>query len=592
MNQDPEPSKPARSTLNQVVLGAVTIIAAVVPRLAMAETAETVQLDPFEVIEHPTGADERTAAVWVVSRDEDAPTPPRLPDLLTTIPGVHIDRAGGPGGRSTIYLRGTEENHTLVLLDGVPINDITDSRGGGVDFSAVEPSLVQRIAVVRGPASVRHGPEVLGGIAHIETSSEGARAPSIGVEAGTDHFARAHADAGFSTSGPAILNLGGSLAREGSISDGGRTQLGFARAGVAIRGPVEFRASLWHLSHEADAFPDDSDGRRLAVIRTLEHRDESRTGLALRATGDGMGGKWTVTADAAQFDVTIDTPGVASGIRDPQGLPPIQSDTRLRRFRAALISDWSVTDGSIAAGIDAEQERGRDDSQIDFGGFAFPTDFQLTRTRGGLFVEGTRNLGKGVLFAAGGRVDRYDGEFTRGTGRAGLLGAIGDGAMQWRVNAGTAFKPPSFYGLAHPIVGNPDLAPERVTTAEIGLRRAIGDRRGLIDLTVFTTRTRDAVDFEAGPPPRVVNIDGLRSQGVELAVQTRLTTALTVSGALAYIEARSQPDERRMRSRPDWRGNLGIAWRPADSVVISGTLVTVGSIPDSSIPTGDLVLGE
>ncbi|MGH8016733.1 MAG: TonB-dependent receptor [Opitutaceae bacterium] len=553
---------------------------------------ETVQLDVYEVIEHPTGADERTAAVWVVTPEEGAPPPARISDFMTQVPGVHIDRAGGPGGRSTIYLRGTEENHTLVLLDGVPLNDLTDSRGGGVDFSAIDPSLVEKIAVVRGPASVRHGPEVLGGIAHIETTREGDGKSRVGAEIGTDHFRRGHADGRFTFGQDGSFNLGGAISNEGSIEDGGRTQLQFARASFAVKQPVEIRGALWHLRHRADAFPDDSGGERLAVLRELEHRDEQRTGLSFSARGLGLGGAWTASADAALFDVLIDNPGVAPGVRDPAGLPPIVSDTRLRRYRASFVHDRAGAGWSLAAGFDVQHESGRDDSEIDFGGFTIPAGFSLDRTRAGVFVEGTRNLTDNILAAAGGRFDRFDGEFSRGTARIGLLGSFNNDKTQWRFNAGTAFKPPSFYGLAHPLVGNPDLEPESVRTFEIGLRQPLGDGNGLIDFTLFTTRTRNAVDFEAGPPPRVVNIDGLRSQGAELACTTRLTTAWTVRGAVAYSDARSRPDDERMRSRPRWRGDVALTWSPMDALRITGRIVAVGSTPDSSIATGDVVLGS
>lgn len=551
---------------------------------------QPVQLDPFDVIAHPSGADERTAAVWVVEPKSEIALPYRTSDLLDAVPGVHVDHAGGPGGRSSIYLRGTEENHTLVLLDGIPLNDPTDSRGGGVDIAMIDPALIDKIAVVRGPASVRYGPEVLGGVVHLETADNSEEGTRISGEAGGDHFANASADASRELGRDGILTLGGSLFRDGSLREGSRLHREFARGALAFRTPINFRLAGWYDRNDAYSFPDDSGGGRLAVVRDLEHRESNREGLSLRASGEIPVGKWTATADAAQMDTTIDTPAVAPGVRDPAGLPPVFSDSRFRRFRTSLIADFDSEQGALGVGLDAQREAGDSTGTIDFGGFSLPTAFDLTRTRAGVFAEGSRKIGSNVLVAVGTRLDRFSGEFTRTTARIGAVGPIGGENTQWRVNAGTAFKPPSFYALAHPLVGNPDLKPESVASFEFGMRHAWGHGNGIVDITLFNTRTRNAIDFDPGPPPMIVNVDGIRSRGAELALKLRLMDQFSMSAAATYTDARSQPDGARMRSRPRWRANVTIEWHPASGVTLAGTIKSVGTVPDSSIPTGDVLL--
>jgi outer membrane cobalamin receptor len=579
---------PASALFRSVAVAALATLAALA-RPAAAST--TVQLDPFEIIAHPSGTDERTASVWIVRADDHAPPPARLADRVNLVPGVLVDRAGGPGGRSTIYTRGTEENHTLVLLDGVPINDPTDSRGGGVDLSSVEPALVDSVAVVRGPASVRHGPEALGGILHLDTRSPAASGLRGGIELGGD-FHRVVLEASHAFAERVHGALGASASSDGSVEEGGRTRLHLVRASFRRDGDVSWRGNVWTLRHRADVFPDDSGGYRLAILRETEARDETRTGIAVRAESESDWGRWSAAFDASHSDVETETPGVAPGLRDPAGLPPITSDTDLRRIRARFALDRAGDHGTFGFGLDAQHEKGRDESTIFFGPFAFPADFALERNRGGLFAEGTRRLGTGILLAAGIRHDLFDGEDDRTTARAGVLGTLPDGRTQWRVNAGTAYKPPSFYALAHPIVGNPDLAAESVRSAEVGLRRAFHDGRTLLDATVFVSRTRNAVDFDPGPPPRVANIDGLRSRGVEFALDTRISAGVRLRGALTHVDARAQPDGTRMRSRPRWFGSVSGAWRPLEGLELAATLTGASSTPASSIPTGDLVLGS
>ena len=74
-------------------------------------------------------------------------------ELLRQVPGLHIDQPGGRGGVSSLYVRGGDPNFTVVLIDGVKVNDTTNSRGGSFDFATLDVDSIERIEVVRGPLS-------------------------------------------------------------------------------------------------------------------------------------------------------------------------------------------------------------------------------------------------------------------------------------------------------------------------------------------------------------------------------------------------------------------------------------------------------
>jgi outer membrane receptor protein involved in Fe transport len=226
---------------------------------------------------------------------------------------------------------------------------------------------------------------------------------------------------------------------------------------------------------------------------------------------------------------------------------------------------------------------------LDFGGFALPTDFDFERTRVGGFTEIDGLIANDTTMTGGVRVDDYDDGFTRATARIGLLHTTAN-ALQWRVNAGTGFKPPSFYALAHPLVGNPDLRPERATSFDAGVRGGLANDRGMWDLTVFDARFRDGVDFDPGPPPQLVNRTEIRTRGVELGVRFRATEQWLVQAAVSNSTARTEPDGERLRLRPRWRGTVKVAWLPTDDLQITGAVEHVGSLPDTSIPTADVTL--
>src|SRR5262249_36536289 len=86
----------------------------------------------------PTSLDRMTAPVTVISREQiEAQQVESVTELLRQVPGVHIDQAGSRGGTSSVYLRGSKPNLVIVMIDGIKVNDPTNSRGGSFDFSTL-----------------------------------------------------------------------------------------------------------------------------------------------------------------------------------------------------------------------------------------------------------------------------------------------------------------------------------------------------------------------------------------------------------------------------------------------------------------------
>lgn len=560
--------------------------------LAQTPAEPVVKLDPFVVTAHPSGADERAASVWVIAPDSAALPASRLADLLLGVPGLTIDQPGGPGGRSTLYLRGGEENHTVVFLDGIPLNDPTNNRGGGVDLSLLEPALLRSAAVVRGAASVRYGPDALAGVVHLGTQAAPANEANLLAEAGGDGFRRGALSASrVLADGSSSFQLGLAGTDDGSLADGSRAMRRFARGAFSTTfGSTNLRVSLWHARHNADSFPDESGGREFAVLRDLERREDRQTASAIHLDGQAGDGHWTATADAAQFDATVTSPGVAAPPDNPYaGLPASTDDTRLRRYRASLGYEQNFSGWGTALGLDAQREQGRDAGSLQFGPMVLPTSFAADRERVGAYAETSGHLAPAVTLVAGARADHYGDGVTRGTFRGGLLGQI-DPATQWRLNAGTAFKPASFYALSNPLVGDATLKPEHARMIDTGLRHAFAGGRLLLDLTVFESRIRNGVDYDP-VLGRLVNRTGIRSRGTELAATWRPLATLALAGSLTTDDARSNPGDERMRNRPRWRSGVSASWTPVTTFSCTAALTATGNVTDTAKPTGDLTLG-
>ncbi len=561
---------------------------------ALAQSAATpvVLLDPFPVLAHPSGADERAASVRIVTADAATLPACDLAGLLRDVPGLVVDQPGGPGGRSTLYLRGGEENHTAVFLDGIPLNDPTNNRGGAVDLATLEPALLRSAAVVSGAASVRYGPDILAGALHLGGQSAPTNEAAMLVDAGGTDFRRAALGASrVLGDGASSLHVGVAGADDGSLAAGSRAERRVARGAFATRlGSTNLQVSLWHLRHEADSFPDESGGIEYAVLRDLEHRENRQTAGSVRLDGEAGAGRWTASADAAQFEATVGSPGVLAPADNPyDAVPPSTDDTHLRRYRASLGYEHNLSGWATAVGVDAQREQGTSNGSIDYGAMILPTAYATDRDRLGAYAETSGKLLPSVTLVGGARVDHYDTGATRGTYRAGLFGLIGS-ATQWRVNAGTSFKPASFYALANPLVGDPELKPERARSLDAGLRQAFAEGRLLVDLTGFASRIRDGVDYDP-VLGRLVNRSGIHSRGAELTTTWRPCDTLAVGGTLTYTNGHSTPGRERLRCRPEWRGGVSATWTPVPTFVLEARLTASSDLPDSAKPTGARLVG-
>ena len=131
--------------------------------------------------------DASLAAVSVIDREEiEALQPLTVADILRTVPGLTVSNTGGLGQPSSVFLRGSESDHVLVLIDGVKVGSTTL---GSTSFQYLDPDQIERIEVVRGPRSSLYGPDAIGGVIQIFTRDP-AKAPRASAFAtgGTDDY--------------------------------------------------------------------------------------------------------------------------------------------------------------------------------------------------------------------------------------------------------------------------------------------------------------------------------------------------------------------------------------------------------------------
>ncbi|MBM0105369.1 TonB-dependent receptor [Steroidobacter sp. S1-65] len=538
----------------------------------------------------PITDEDLAASITVLRRDEfDIEKPVELADLLRRVAGMHVDTVGGRGGTGSIYVRGADPNYTLVLVNGVRVNDPTNSRGGSFDWSALDIADIERIEIARGPYSAIYGGDALAGVINIVTRPESMSTITVDAAAGAYDTSDLSLRAVLPTD-DARWHFGVGESNEGERVRGNDFEVRRISGGVAASLGETTDLSVFGRYSEAtrEGFPDDSGGFQYAALRDPEHRESQETlfsaGLVQRLSDATV----SLTLGYVERGENIDSPGVAPGVRDPFGVPASLVDTNLERYTATLSATQPLSNAvSVAYGVDWQREAGSSDGVIDLGGFLAPTSFELTRSYWAAFAEMRVQTSLGLSAQAGARVDMPESESSVTSPRLRVAYAMPEDvtiAVSW----GKAFKLPSLYALGHPLVGNTTLAPERSRSYEIELSQERGAARW--SATWFDSEYRDAIDFDSGPPPQLVNRNRVRSRGVELAGRLKAGAQWSFDASITHARSRITATDNELRNRPDWSGSLGMRWAPTQALTLSLAATYVGSSFDSSIATGDVRL--
>ena len=536
------------------------------------------------------------ASVTVVTREElDRQQPTSVVDVLRHVPGLHIDQKGGRGGISSVYMRGADPNYTLVLIDGVAVNDPTDSRGGAYDFSALDPADIERIEVARGPLSAIYGGNAVAGVINVITR----RSPrqGLGAEAHVGeegmHRASLRAD---TTSGTMSWSATVGEADDGEqlIGDRFRARQFSGGASYVPDAQTSVHLTARQVRSDRKAFPDDSGGPMFATLRSTETSEAEETLIGATAAHT-INERIGYSASASYFRRTgdQDSPGVAPGARDPFGIPASTRDVTFERLGSTVAATFAVASNiTLVTGADVYRESGDVNGSLDFGGFAMPTEFTLKRTQWAGFSEAAWQVKPHWSLLAGLRIDDSDGQTSTTSPRLNVSYNIPALRAQLSATWSEGFKLPSMYALSDPIVGNATLQPERSESRELAIRSLPEQQRLQWELTYFAATYRDAIDFDAGPPPRLVNRTRIETRGVEASGRAGLNERLFIAANVLHTSNDVAGSDSELRNRPEWRGSVSVEWIPAPEWTLAAAFVSSGSFADSSIPTGDVRLSS
>lgn len=437
------------------------------------------------------------AATTVLNREDiERSQAPDLIDLLARKAGVDVSRTGGPGAVSTLFLRGGNSNHTLVLIDGVRVNS---PQQGLYDFANVPLERIERIEIVRGPRAALWGSDAIGGVIQIFTRDPASR----GVQLRAGSFDRQEA-----------------AAQWGLAS--GRSSLGIGAGVVDVGGYNASTPSNFSFDPDKDGFRNQHLG--LAGRTVLGTQALAARALLVRADVDFDRGESEVrnrqlgaTLDGALADAWTHSLAVGHDRQDITTRSSFGSRFESRRTTLDWVNELALgKGGALLFGLNHGDE---DVVSRDAAGAVV---YDRGRRNTGLFTA-WRGSVDGQNWDLAARLDDNS-QFGRTSTAQAAWGFALDNGWRTRLGWGQGFRAPSTNELYAPgfggfFAGNPDLRPERSRSLEAALGWE-GDATG-VELSAYRSRVTDLIAF-AGPVFRATNINQARLEGLELEGRTAL----------------------------------------------------------------------
>lgn len=450
-------------------------------------------------------------------------------DILQNVPGLSLNQNGAFGGVASLRIRGAGADQTVILIDGIQINDVS-APGGGFDFANLAPGGIERIEVLRGPQSILYGSDAIGGVVNIITpsGSEGLSG-SLFAEGGSfntfragGHIAGGNDKLTFSLSGGGITTDGISKADE---NDGNVEKDGYRN--ISLHGKITAKISENHslaiISRYADS-RNEFDGFPPPFF-ALSDTDEVSFTKEFLIAGRGLFNfldgalQNTLSVEYSTTNRRGETDGVQMDFLTFEGT----------RFNLDYFGHYEVSDiFGISFGLQHEETKADTIS---------PLKFNIDSVFSEISWQGM----EGLTITAGLRQDNHNQYGSTTTPR--ITGAyyFATSGTKFFANWGEGFKAPSifqltfvcgFCGLTAP---NADLKAEESEGWEIGFEQELGGNIHF-GATYFDQKITNQIDFDFAVG--FGNIANVHTKGVELSLEAQLIAGFSVRGNYTFTDAK------------------------------------------------------
>lgn len=506
-------------------------------------------------------------AITVVSREDlDRLQAVNLSDALRTLPGASVAQRGPAGGQTSLFLRGGNSSQTLVLIDGVRIND-PSSPNAAVDFGSLLTGNADRIEVLRGANSVVWGSQAMGGVVNIESAL-----PTDGVQTrGAVEYGYADTLLGRAnlSGGTERLqaSLGGNFFRTDGISalaggaekDGSQTWVLNGRIKAELTPGLSLDLRGYYNNSRADFDSEYSGGAEsLAVARNRQFAGYAGLNFAL------ADGKWQNRLAYTRTDIRR------------RGSDPVTFSYNnyavsgeIDRFEYRGSFDLAAL-ATLGFGLEHE----RTSSSTSYEGD--PAQLADTDVTGG-YAQLTLRPAQGLTLTGGVRHDDYSTYGGQTTLGGNLAWSLNGGATVLRATYAEGFRAPTLTE-GQPPYGNPALKPETARNLDLGLEQALLDDQVRFAFTWFNRRSTNLIVF-SWDSYQSENIGKVDTDGLELTLRVQPNPQLRFDANYTLTNAINQSGAylgKRLQLRPQHSGNVSVDWETPFGLRLGASLLLVG----------------
>lgn len=489
-----------------------------------------------------------------------------LSDLLNNEYGLSLTSQGGPGTLTNVYLRGSNSNYVLVLIDGTELN-LNNDPGGVFDFSSLPVDNIERIEILRGPQSTLYGSDAMAGVINIITK-KGVGKPSVSLNASGGSYNTYRLNA-LSSGLFDKLNYSISLSRNGSdgfsaanekygntekdgyLKDQIISNIGF-KFSDAIKNDLFFR----FIKANSDLDQSGKLGDDPTFVYNLEElnlNNETRMNLFDDNWNQKLSLSFLRNVRKYKFDETPNNPASSRSLYDG------------RKYRIDWQNNIQLSDNNLLSfGADFQYDEALSE-YLYFSSFNFESLFPKVNTKifGGYILEQIK-IGESFFTSAGIRIDKHDKFGTSVTYQIAPAIMFWESGTKIKATFGTGYKAPSLFYLYDPSFGNSELKPEKSIGVDFGFEQYFWKENFSFGTTFFLNNFKDMFGFDPNTF-RTININKAQTSGIEFFTKFRplenvyLKANYTFTKAFDKSEGISQDDEVLLR-RPEQKAGLFLSY--------------------------------
>jgi vitamin B12 transporter len=555
------------------------------------------------------------SSISVVSGETIATSNPgSLVDALRTVPGLDISENGGPGGTANVRLRGGNTGQTLVMIDGIRVNDPT-AASGDFEFAMFTPSAIERIEVLKGPQSALYGSDAMSGVVNIITKKgSGPAQVNVRTEAGS-----------YGT----VVTQGSLTGSNGpwsyAFTGGGQHSNGFSRYGYRIpaieaRFPNLENDSFDRVGGSARIGYDAGEGIRLesgivhsftraaydAASGTYPDTGSSTDRLLQTVYGrvgiDSFGGVLThnITVSNTHTERSFNELSYPLSMRPPPGA----TARILDYWGNSLGAEYQATlklgaFGSLIYGAKTQSETAQT-----FTTGILPTPTAMTSTlskrqdTNSVFALWSVPIGERLNITLGGRVDDVVDVARFETWRATAAYNITETGTKFHASAGTGAKAPTLFQLYSQANGTPSLSPETNFGYDAGIDQSLFNGRVVVSVTGFATDYSNLINFVSFAPSACAadqktgcynNVARAETSGLEVGANVDVIPGLMkFNAAYTYLHAQDLGNDTVLARRPKNFARFALTITPTDKWMIEPRVTTVSKRFSSANQVGQV----